>query len=148
MNNINTVGVDLVKNTFHLCIQNNKGNILKKVMLNRPKFKQFLATEPLARIVFESRATSHYWFRIATSYGHAVQLIHPTFVKAFVKTNKNDFNDTEAICEAASRPSMRYLSPKSIDQQDIQLLHRIRQRQVHQRTAISNQIRGHYWSMV
>jgi transposase len=142
MNNTNTVGVDLAKNTFHLCIQNNKGNIIKKVMLSRPKFKQLLATEPSSRVVFESCSTSHYWFRVATGYGHTVQLIHPTFVKAFVKTNKNDFNDAEAICEAASRPSMRYVSPKSIAQQDIQLLHRIRQRQVQQRTAISNQIRG------
>ena len=141
MNKINTVGVDLAKNTFHLCIQDDKGNTLKKVMLSRQKFKQFLATEAPSRLVFESCSTS-YWFRIASSHGHTAQLIHPTYVKAFVRTNKNDFNDAEAICEAASRPNMRYVSPKSIAQQGIQLLHRIRQRQVQQRTAIANQIRG------
>ncbi len=142
MNKINTVGVDLAKNTFHLCIQDDKGNILKKVMLSRQKFKQFLATTEPSRVVFESCSTSHYWFRIASSHGHTAQLIHPTYVKAFVRTNKNDFNDAEAICEAASRPNMRYVSSKSIAQQDIQLLHRIRQRQFQQRTAIANQIRG------
>jgi len=79
---------------------------------------------------------------VATRHGHDVKLIHPAYVKAYLKTNKNDFNDAEAICEADSRPTMRYVSPKTIAQQDIQLLHRIRQRQVQKRTALVNQIRG------
>lgn len=79
---------------------------------------------------------------MASRQGHEVKLIHPAYVKPYVKTNKNDFNDAEAICEADSRPTMRYVDIKSIEQQDIQLLHRIRQRLVQQRTALSNQIRG------
>ena len=79
---------------------------------------------------------------MATAYGHQVNLIHPAYVTPYVKTNKNDFNDAEAICEAASRPTMRYVETKTVAQQDIQLLHRIRQRQVQQRTALANQIRG------
>ncbi len=142
MNKINTIGVDLAKNVFHLCIQDNKGHILKKIKLGRSQFKHFLGTTPVSRIVYESCATSHYWVRIAARYGHQARLIHPAYVKPYLKTNKNDFNDAEAICEADSRPTMRYVSAKTIEQQDIQLLHRIRQRQVQQRTALVNQIRG------
>ena len=139
---IGTIGVDLAKNIFHLCIQDNSGHILNKTKLGRSQFKHFLATTPISRIVFESCATSHYWVRVATRYGHQAKLIHPAYVKPYLKTNKNDFNDAEAICEADSRPTMRYVSSKTIAQQDIQLLHRIRQRQVQQRTALVNQIRG------
>jgi len=142
MNKTNTIGVDLAKNVFHLCIQNDKGHILKKIKLGRSQFKQFLATTPVSRVVFESCATSHYWARVAARYEHQAALIHPAYVKAYLKTNKNDFNDAEAICEADSRPTMRYVASKTIAQQDIQLLHRIRQRQIDQRTALVNQIRG------
>ncbi len=142
MNKINTIGIDLAKNVFHLCIQDTQGHILTKKKLGRSQFKNFLATTSVSRVVFESCATAHYWARVATLYNHQVKLIHPAYVKAFLKTNKNDFNDAEAICEADSRPTMRYVSSKTIEQQDIQLLHRIRQRQVQQRTALVNQIRG------
>jgi transposase len=138
----NTIGVDLAKNVFHQCTQDHKGHILNKTKLGRGQFKQFLGTTAVSRIVFESCATAHYWSRVATRHGHDVRLIHPAYVKAYLKTNKNDFNDAEAICEADSRPTMRYVSAKTIEQQDIQLLHRIRQRQVQARTALVNQIRG------
>lgn len=142
MNKINTIGVDLAKNVFHLCIQDSNGHILKKLKFGRSQFKQFLSTTPVSRIVYESCATSHYWARLSRHHGHQTKLIHPAYVKPYLKTNKNDFNDAEAICEAASRPTMRYVSSKTMEQQDIQLLHRIRQRQVQQRTALVNQIRG------
>lgn len=142
MNKTNTIGVDLAKNVFHLCIQDNKGHILKKIKLGRSQLKHFLGTTPVSRIVYESCATSHYWTRVAIRHGHQTKLIHPAYVKPYLKTNKNDFNDAEAICEADSRPTMRYVVPKTIAQQDIQLLHRIRQRQVQHRTALVNQIRG------
>lgn len=93
-------------------------------------------------MVFESCATAHYWSRVATAHGHQVKLIHPAYVTPYVKTNKNDFNDAQAICEADSRPTMRYVEAKTVAQQGIQLLHRTRQRQVQQRTALANQIRG------
>ncbi len=142
MNKINTIGVDLAKNVFHLCVQDQTGHILNKNKLGRNQFKRFLATTPVSRIIFESCATAHYWSRVAVRYEHEVKLIHPAYVKAYLKTNKNDFNDAEAICEADSRPTMRYVSAKTIAQQDSQLLHRIRQRQVQARTALVNQIRG------
>ena len=82
------------------------------------------------------------WYRRSIYHGHQTRLIHPAYVKPYVKTNKNDFNDAEAICEADSRPTMRYVTAKTVAQQDIQLLHRIRQRVVQQRTALVNQIRG------
>jgi len=142
MNKTNTIGVDLAKNVFHLCVQDSRGHILDKIKLGRSQFKHFLATTPISRVVFESCATSHYWARVATRHNHQTKLIHPAYVKPYLKTNKNDFNDAEAICEADSRPTMRYVSSKTIAQQDIQLLHRIRQRQVQQRTALVNQTRG------
>ena len=142
MNKTNTIGIDLAKNVFHLCTQNRTGHILSRQKLGRSQFKHFLATTEVSRIVLESCATAHYWSRVAESNGHQVALIHPAYVKAYLKTNKNDFNDAEAICEADSRPTMRYVASKTIEQQDIQLLHRIRQRQVQQRTALVNQIRG------
>ncbi len=142
MNKTNTIGVDLAKNVFHLRIQDDKGHFIKQVKLGRSQFNKFLATTQVSRFVFESCATSHYWNRVATRHGHQVALIHPAYVKPYLKTNKNDFNDAEAICEADSRPTMRYVNAKTIEQQDIQLLHRIRQRLVQQRTALVNQIRG------
>lgn len=109
MNEINTVGVDLAKNVFHLCTKDQRGHILHQSKLGRSQFKHFLATPALNRMVFESCATAHYWNRMATAHGHQVKLIHPAYVKPCVKTNKNDFNDAEAICEADSRPTMRYV---------------------------------------
>jgi transposase len=142
MNKTNTIGVDLAKNVFHLRIQDGKGHFIEQVKIGRSQFNKFLATTQVSRFVFESCATSHYWNRVATRHGHQVALIHPAYVKPYLKTNKNDFNDAEAICEADSRPTMRYVNAKTIEQQDIQLLHRIRQRLVQQRTALVNQIRG------
>jgi transposase len=90
----------------------------------------------------EACATSHYWSRQFTALGHQVKLIAPQFVKPFVKSNKNDYNDAEAITEAGSRPTMRFVPPKSIEQQDIQSVHRVRSRVMRNRTALANQIRG------
>ena len=142
MNKTNTIGIDLAKHVFHLCTQDASGYNLSKIKLGRSQLKNHFATTEVSKVVFESCATAHYWSRIAESHGHEVKLIHPGFVKPYLKSNKNDFNDAEAICEAASRPTMRYVAAKTIEQQDIQLLHRIRQRQVLQRTALINQIRG------
>ena len=97
MNKTNTIGVDLAKNVFHLCVQDSTGHILEKIKLGRSQFKHFLATTPVSRVVFESCATSHYWTRVATRYGHQTTLIHPAYVKPYLKTNKNNFNDAEAI---------------------------------------------------
>ena len=90
----------------------------------------------------ESCGGSNYWYREFTKIGHTVKLISPQYVKPFVKTNKNDANDAQAIAEAASRPSMRYVDAKSIEQQDTQSLHKIRSRLVRNKTQLTNQIRG------
>jgi transposase len=82
------------------------------------------------------------WSRQFRAYGHDIRLMSPQFVKPYVKSNKNDCNDAEAICEAVSRPTMRFVAPKTVAQQDLQGLHRIRQRLVQSLTALINQIRG------
>ncbi len=99
MNKINTIGVDLAKNIFHLCTQDSRDHIIGKTKLGRSQFKQFFATMSVSRVVFESCATSHYWVRVAARHGHQTKLIHPAYVKPYLKTNKNDFNDAEAICD-------------------------------------------------
>src|SRR5262249_18226224 len=90
----------------------------------------------------EACATAHHWARELQKLGHEVKLIHPKFVAAYRKSSKNDFNDAEAICEAMSRPSMRFVAIKTLAQQDMQTLHRIRRLAIKQRTQVANQLRG------
>lgn len=139
---ISRIGIDLAKNIFQLCATNASGKIQFNKKMSRSKLAAFMANTPPCEVVMESCASSNYWARVFTEQGHQVKLIHPRFVRPFVKTNKNDAADAEAICEAASRPTMRYVQPKTVPQQDIQLCHRIRERLVSQRTGLSNQIRG------
>ncbi len=139
---IKTLGIDLAKNTFHLIGMDTKGNVVMKKQLTRKKLEPFIANVPPCLIGMEACGGSNYWARLFASYGHEVKLMNPQYVKPYVKTNKNDFNDAEAICEAVQRPTMRFVAPKSIEQQDIQALHRVRQRVISERTALANQIRG------
>ncbi|WP_407675714.1 IS110 family transposase [Photobacterium frigidiphilum] len=115
--------------------------ILKK-RLSRGKLAEYIANLPPCTIVMESCGGANYWARVFQRSGHTVKLISLQFVKPFVKTNKNDANDVEAITEAASRPSMKFVPIKQVEQQDIQSLHRIRSRLVKNRTALINEIRG------
>src|SRR5471030_1725641 len=98
--------------------------------------------EPGCEIGMESCGGAHHWARQLQAKGFKVKLISPQFVKPYVKSNKNDANDAEAICEAMSRPSMRFVTVKTVEQQDIQAVHRIRSGLIEQRTAKGNQIRG------
>jgi transposase len=118
------------------------GHVVLKKRLSRDKLPEYIANTPPCTIVMESCGGSNYWARVFQRSGHTVKLISPQFVKPFVKTNKNDATDAEAITEAASRPSMHFVSIKQIEQQDIQSLHRIRSRLVKNRTALINEIRG------
>ena len=102
----------------------------------------FFATLPPCLIGMEACGGAHYWARELQKLGHTVKLMAPQFVKPYVKSNKNDANDAEAICEAVGRPTMRFVSVKTIAQQDLQAIHRIRSEVVRQRTAKVNQIRG------
>ena len=142
MSNINLLGIDLAKDVFQLHGVDEKGNSVLKERLTRKALLERTANLQPCTIAIEACGGSNYWARKFKSFGHTVKLISPQFVKPFVKGNKTDRNDAEAICEAASRPSMRFVSPKTIEHQDMQALHRIRNRLVHERTAIANQIRG------
>jgi transposase len=103
---------------------------------------RFFANVPPCVVGMEACCGAHYWSRVIGRFGHTVRLIAPQFVKPYVKSNKNDANDAEAICEAVSRPQMRFVAAKSVGQQDIQSLHRVRSRLVSSRTQLANQIRG------
>ena len=108
----------------------------------RNQLAAFAANLAPCTIVMESCGGANYWARVFKRSGHSVKLISPQFVKPFVKTNKNDANDAEAIVEAASRPSMNFVPIKQVEQQDIQSIHRVRSRVVRNRTALINEIRG------
>lgn len=140
--NISVLGIDIAKNIFQLHGVDSSGKRVLKQRIDRDKLSAYVANLPLSTIAMESCGGSNYWARVFQSQGHTVKLISPQFVKPFVKTNKNDANDAEAIVEAASRPSMHFVPIKQVEQQDIQSLHRVRSRIVKNRTALINEIRG------
>ena len=142
MNNVNLLAIDIAKNIFQLHGNDKNGKCVYKKRIKRSTLIPTVANMPKCTLVMESCGGSNYWYREFTKLGHTVKLISPQYVKPFVKTNKNDANDAEAIAEAASRPNMRYVDPKSIEQQDIQSLHKIRSRLIKNRTQLVNQIRG------
>jgi transposase len=142
MSNVTLLGIDLAKNFFQLHGVDEKGVPMLRKRLTRDKLIQTIANFPKCTIAMEACSGANHWSRKFIAMGHETKLISPKFVKPFVKSNKNDRNDSEAICEAASRPTMRFVSPKSIEQEDIQAVHRIRSRLIQDRTALINQIRG------
>jgi len=145
---LSILGIDIAKNSFQLHGAAKSGNTVLKRRLPRCELAAHVANLPTCTIVMESCGGANYWARVFQRSGHSVKLISPQFVKPFVKTNKNDANDAQAIVEAASRPSMHFVPIKQIEQQDIQSIHRIRTRIVKNRTALINEIRGCAWSMV
>lgn len=136
------IGIDLSKNTFHVHAVDIEERVVVQRMMSRVQLRHFLAMTPPCSVATESCGSAFHWARYATQCGHLTKIVASQFVKPYVKSNKNDFNDAAAICEAASRPSMRFVPTKSIEQQDIQALHRVRTRRVAERTALGNQIRG------
>jgi len=136
------LGIDLAKQSFQLHGADSKGNVVLKKKLSRNSLCEFVARLPVCIIGLEACGGAHYWTRVFERFGHTVRMIAPQFVKPFVKSNKNDSVYAEAICEAVQRPSMRFVPAKSVEQQDIQSLHRIRSQIVARRTAQANQIRG------
>jgi len=136
------MGMDVGKTTFHLFGVDEAGVEAVKKKLRRKQVLAYFANLPACLVAMEACGGSHYWAREIGKLGHEVKLISPQFVKPYVKGNKNDYNDAEGICEAAGRASMRFVTVKPVEQQDIQGLHRIRQSVVKQRTALANQIRG------
>jgi transposase len=142
MKHLAAIGVDLAKSIFHIYGTNDKGKCLLKAKVTRNKFVSHLSEIPPTRVFLEACGSSNYWAREITSIGHEVKLISPQFVKPFLKSNKNDYLDAEAIVEAGTRENMRFVPIKRIWHQDIQLIHRIRERHIGSRTALCNQIRG------
>jgi transposase len=140
--NVTTLGIDLAKNIFQLHGVNKEGAAVLTKKISRQKLPEFIIQLKPCLIGMEACGGSNYWGRKFLAMGHDVRLISPQFVKPYVKSNKNDAVDAEAICEAVARPNMRYVAIKNVEQQDIQSIHRIRARFVKERTALANQTRG------
>jgi len=139
---ITRMGLDLAKNVFQLHGVDRQGQTVLRRQLSRGALENTLARLEPCLIGMEACASAHHWGRVFERQGHTVRLIAPQFVKPYVKSQKNDANDAEGICEAAGRPNMRFVTLKTVEQQDLQAIHRIRSERVRQRTAKANQTRG------
>ena len=136
------IGVDLAKHVFQVHGASMAGRVQFRKKLSRLSFPRFMAEQPSAVVVMEACGSAHYWAREMIRLGHEVKLIAPQYVKPFVKRQKNDAADAEAIVIAAQRPEMRFVEPKSEEQQSRAVLFRSRERLVHQRTELVNAIRA------
>lgn len=136
------MGIDLAKRSFQVHGVDTDGQKVVAKKFSSQKLKEYLVTLPRCIIALEACGSAHYWALLLRSYGHEVKLIAPQFVKPYVKSNKNDTVDAEAICEADQHPNMRFVAVKEIGQQDIQSIHRMRSLAMGRRTAQINQIRG------
>jgi transposase len=139
---ITTVGIDLAKNVFQVHGVDERGRVVLRKQLRRDQMTVFFANQPPCVIGMEACGSAHHWARTLKSLGHDARLMSPQFVKPYVKSNKNDVADAEAICEAVARPNMRFVPVKSVEQQAVLSLHRVRQGFVKARTAQANQIRS------
>lgn len=143
MGELRIIGIDLAKRSFQLHGACADGSVMFRKKLSREKMLEFLARQPKCLVAMEACATSHYWGREITKLGHEVRLIPPIYVKPFVKRQKNDAADAEAIAEAASRPTMRFVAVKTEGQQAQSMVFRTRDLLVRQRTQLINALRGH-----
>jgi transposase len=139
---IASVGIDLGKTTFHLVALDEHGRVVIKKKFSRQQLLAYTGNLPSSLIGIEACSGAHFIGAALRDQGHDVRLIPAQFVKPFLKSNKNDFLDAEAIAEAVARQNMRFVPIKTDDQLDLQALHRVRDRLVHRRTALINQIRG------
>ena len=137
------IGVDLAKNVFQLHGAAADGTVIFQKKLSRTQFHRFMAHQPGSIVVMEACGGAHYWARALGALGHQVKLISPHYVKPFVKRQKNDAADAEAIVEAAQRPSMRFVEPKSETQQASAVLFRFREKLLKQRTELINAVRSY-----
>ena len=143
MSEVTTIGLDIAKNVFHAHGADASGKPLFSRKISRTKLLEFFAKQPRCLVALEACGGAHHWARELTQQGHQVKLIPPAYVKPFVKRNKNDAVDAEAICEAAQRSNMRFVAIKSEEQQAPALVFRNRDLLVRQRTQLINAIRGH-----
>lgn len=143
MGEVSTIGLDIAKSVFQVHGIDCDGTTVIRKRVTRAKVLELFAALPRCLVGMEACPTAHYWSRRLQPLGHTVRLMPPSYVKAYLKRSKNDANDAAAICEAVTRPSMRFVSTKSEQQQSALMLHRGRQLLVRQRTMLSNAIRGH-----
>ena len=143
MSEVTTIGVDLAKNVFQIHGVDASGTTVIRKQLRRRQVLPFFEKQPPCLVGMEACATAHHWAREITALGHEVKLMPPRYVKPYVKRNKNDAADAEGICEAVTRPTMRFVAVKSAEQQSVLKLHRTRELMVRQRTMLVNAIRAH-----
>ena len=143
MGEVSTIGLDIAKSVFQVHGVDDTGTVVMRKRISRAKVVEFFAGLPSCLIGIEACPSAHHWSRRLQAFGHTVRLMPPSYVKAYLKRGKNDANDAAAICEAVTRPSMRFVPTKSEQQQAGLMLHRSRQLLVCQRTMLSNAIRGH-----
>ncbi|RWP57661.1 MAG: IS110 family transposase [Mesorhizobium sp.] len=145
MEKVTIIGVDLAKNVFQLHGAAADGSVVFRKKLTRLQFCKFMAGQPACVVAMEACAGSHYWAREMVRLGHQPKLIAPRYVKAFIKRQKNDAADAEAIVEAAQRPTMRFVEPKTEEQQSRSIMFRTREQLVNQRTELVNALRAHLY---
>lgn len=143
MAEITTIGLDLAKNVFQIHGIGMAGQELIRRQLRRAEVLKFFASLPPCLVGMEACATAHHWAREIAKLGHCVKLMPPAYVKPYVKRGKTDAADAEAICEAVTRPTMRFVAVKTVEQQSVLMLHKVRDLLVRQRTMLINALRGH-----
>jgi transposase len=143
MGEVSTIGLDIAKSVFQVHGVDVAGAVVVRKRVNRARVLEYFGELSPCLVGIEACPSAHHWGRELQALGHTVRLIPPTYVKAYLKRSKNDANDAAAICEAVTRPSMRFVPIKTIEQQTALMLHRTRQLLVRQRTMLSNALRGH-----
>ena len=140
---IAVIGLDISKHVFQIRAVDEAGHVVLQKRLRRSELLRFFGQLAPCLIGIEACGTSHYWARELSTLGHQVKLMPPTYVKAYVRGNKNDAGDAEAICEAVTRPTIRFVTIKGVEQQAVLVMHRVRSVLVRQRTMMANALRGH-----
>jgi transposase len=143
MGEVSTIGLDIAKSVFQAHGVDVAGAVVIRKRVSRAKVLEYFGELPACLVGIEACPSAHHWGRELQRLGHTVRLIPPSYVKAYLKRSKNDANDAAAICEAVTRPSMRFVAIKTTEQQTVLMLHRSRQLLVRQRTMLSNALRGH-----
>ena len=143
MQTIVTVGLDIAKNVFQAHGVDAEGGVVFRKRITRAKVAEFFSNLPACLVGIEACASAHHWARVLRSHGHTVKLMPPAYVKPYVKSQKNDAADAEAICEAVARPTMRFAEVKTVEQQSVLAMHRLRASLIRHRTRVGNTIRAH-----
>jgi transposase len=148
MGEVITIGIDIAKSVFQIHGVDADGVVVIRRRVGRARVLEFFADLPPCRVGMEACATAHQWARELAKLGHDTRLMPPTYVKAYVRRGKNDAADAAAICEAVTRPSMRFVPVKSVEQQSMLMLHRARDLLIRQRTQLTNALRAHLAGLV